>query len=166
MTSAEQHNAISRWCRLMVHLYSLFCLRKTNFSSANQLCTWHHCDFSADHSFDIINASLLLAAPPRPPSPYHPSYPQRQHLHKTMRDHWEITLWYRHCQEKLNLKTFFHLYLPALVSTFILSCYNLLNIDYIFGYLTFPVSFLGASGPALGSCTESDSFGCCKTSTF
>lgn len=64
------------------------------------------------------------------------SYPQvcfqHQHLYTTMKDCWEIVLWYRHCQRQLDIKIF-HLCL-AFVSTFILSCIHFIAYELNSGY--------------------------------
>lgn len=76
------------------------------------------------------------------------SYPQacfqRQHLYTTMKDCWEIVLWYRHCRRELDIKMF-HLCL-AFVSTFILSCIYFIAYELNSGYFYISCLLFGGTG--------------------
>ena len=88
------------------------------------------------------------------------SYPhvctQHQHLCMTMRDCWERVLWCRHWQRELKIEILFHLCLPPLVSTFILSWTDFIVYWLHSGYLIFPVSCLKVLGSDIGSCIGSE----------
>ena len=73
-----------------------------------------------------------------------------------MRDCWERVLWCRHWQRELKIEILFHLCLPPLVSTFILSWTDFIVYWLHSGYLIFPVSCLKVLGSDIGSCIGSE----------